>query len=88
MTDVSLHHASASSVLKHISVCLTKHSSCDTRADFFPDAYCMPQLLLPASFHLEEPKHQKLATWIGIFCLALCLTLLCSFLTQCIITGL
>lgn len=35
MTDVSLHHASASSVLKHISVCLTKHSSCDTRADFF-----------------------------------------------------
>lgn len=55
--------ASASSVLKHFSVCSTKHSR------FSPKAYasifvtCMSPLgHMP--FHLGEPHHQKLAAWI------------------------
>lgn len=71
MTDACLYRAFSSSVLKHISVCLTKNSSCFTgapdqsQADFSPEAYASifvtymsPLVYMP--FHARELHHKSL----------------------------
>lgn len=72
MTDVCLYRPSASSVLKHISVCLTKHPSCYTnapdqsQADFPPEAYASVLHVSSCSYALpcEGASSWKLAVWI------------------------